>query len=40
MSLDFKRILCPVDLSAFSLDALKLAVKIAQSSERRSIFSM
>jgi len=33
MSLDFKRILCPVDLSAFSLDALKLAVKIAQSSD-------
>jgi universal stress protein A len=32
MSLDFKRILCPVDLSGFSLDALKLAVKIAESS--------
>jgi nucleotide-binding universal stress UspA family protein len=29
MSLDFKRILCPLDLSSFSLDALKLAVKIA-----------
>ncbi len=32
MSLDFKRILCPVDLSGFSLDALKLAVKIAENS--------
>lgn len=32
MSLDFKRILCPVDLSSFSLDALKLAVKIAETS--------
>ncbi len=32
MSLDFKRILCPVDLSGFSLDGLKLAVKIAESS--------
>ena len=32
MSLDFKRILCPVDLSGFSLDALKLAVNIAESS--------
>jgi universal stress protein A len=29
MSLDFKRILCPVDLSAFSLEALRLGVKIA-----------
>src|SRR6266508_1730873 len=32
MILDFKRILCPVDLSGFSLDALKLAVKIAERS--------
>jgi universal stress protein A len=30
--LDFKRILCPVDLSAFSLEALKLAVKVAGAS--------
>ena len=33
MSLDFKRILCPVDLSSFSLDALKLAVKVAATSD-------
>lgn len=32
MSLNFKRILCPVDLSGFSLEAVKLAVKIAESS--------
>lgn len=32
MSLDFKKILCPVDLSTFSLDGLKLAVKVAESS--------
>ncbi|HTN72683.1 MAG TPA: universal stress protein [Methylomirabilota bacterium] len=32
MSLDFKRILCPVDLSSFSLTAVKLAVKITESS--------
>jgi len=32
MSLDFKRILCPVDLSSFSLEAVKLAVKITESS--------
>jgi nucleotide-binding universal stress UspA family protein len=32
MTLDFKRLLCPVDLSTFSLEALKLGVKIAQSS--------
>src|SRR5437762_7627641 len=31
MALDFKRILCPVDLSPFSLEALKLAVKIAEN---------
>lgn len=31
-TLDFKRILCPVDLSAFSLEALKLAVKVARAS--------
>src|SRR5574342_9982 len=31
--LDFKRILCPVDLSGFSLEALKLAVKIARASK-------
>ena len=30
--LDFKRILCPVDLSSFSLEALKLAVKMARAS--------
>jgi len=32
MGLDFKRILCPVDLSSFSLEAVKLAVKMAESS--------
>jgi nucleotide-binding universal stress UspA family protein len=32
MSLDFKRILCPVDLSGFSLEALKLAVSLAENS--------
>jgi universal stress protein A len=32
MSLGFKRILCPVDLSDFSLEALNLAVNIAKSS--------
>jgi nucleotide-binding universal stress UspA family protein len=30
--LDFKRILCPVDLSSSSLEALKLAVKMTQAS--------
>ena len=29
MRLDFARILCPVDMSGFSLEALRLAVKIA-----------
>jgi universal stress protein A len=33
MSLEFKKILCPVDLSEFSLEALRLAVKIAESSD-------
>ena len=33
MSLDFKRILCPVDLSEFSLQALRLAVNIAENSD-------
>lgn len=32
MSLDFKRILCPVDLSSFSLEAVKLATKLTESS--------
>src|ERR1041385_1231728 len=32
MALDFKRILCPVDLSRLSLDGLKLAVKVAEAS--------
>ena len=32
MSLDFKRILCPIDMSEFSLEALKLGVKLAESS--------
>lgn len=32
MGLGFKRILCPVDLSNFSLEAVKLAVKVAESS--------
>jgi universal stress protein A len=33
MSLDFKRILCPVDLSTFSREAVKLAVKVAENSD-------
>lgn len=33
MALNFRRILCPVDLSSFSLNAIKLAVKIAESSK-------
>lgn len=33
MSLDFKKILCPVDRSEFSLQALRLAVKITESSD-------
>lgn len=32
MGLEFKRVLCPVDLSAFSLDALRLAVQVAENS--------
>jgi universal stress protein A len=32
-SLDFKRILCPVDLSSFSLQALKLAIKMTEASD-------
>jgi nucleotide-binding universal stress UspA family protein len=32
MSLDFKRILCPIDMSEFSLEALKLGAKIADIS--------
>ncbi len=32
MPLNFKRILCPMDLSTFSLDALKLAAQIAETS--------
>jgi len=31
MSLEFKRILCPMDLSSFSLEALRLAVQVAES---------
>ena len=33
MNPTFKRILCPVDLSSFSLDALKLAVTLAESND-------
>ena len=33
MSLDFKRMLCPVDMSSFSLEALRLAVKMAGASD-------
>lgn len=33
MSLDFQKILCPVDLSGFSLEALKLAAKVAENSD-------
>lgn len=32
MSLDFKRILCPIDMSPFSQGAVKLGVKLAQES--------
>jgi nucleotide-binding universal stress UspA family protein len=32
MGLEFKRILCPVDLSEFSLEALRLAVDVAEAS--------
>ncbi len=32
MSLNFKRVLCPVDLSPFSLEALQLAVEVAETS--------
>lgn len=32
MGLDFKRILCPVDMSPFSQGAVKLGVKLAQNS--------
>jgi len=32
MSLNFKRILCPIDLSSSSREALKLAVQIAENS--------
>jgi len=32
MSLNFKKVLCPVDLSAFSRAALKLAVNVADAS--------
>jgi nucleotide-binding universal stress UspA family protein len=32
MTLEFKRVLCPVDLSGFSLEALRLAVKVAEAS--------
>jgi len=33
MALDFKKVLCPVDLSNFSLEALKLAVGMAEASD-------
>jgi nucleotide-binding universal stress UspA family protein len=33
VSLEFKQILCPVDLSEFSLQALRLAVQIAANSD-------
>jgi nucleotide-binding universal stress UspA family protein len=32
MDLDFKRVLCPVDLSPFSLEALQLAAKVTAAS--------
>lgn len=32
MGLEFKRVLCPVDLSEFSLQALRLAVNVAEAS--------
>jgi universal stress protein A len=37
MSLNFKRILCPIDLSSSSREALKLAVQIAENS-RASLY--
>ena len=33
MTLEFKRVLCPVDLSEFSLEALRLAVSVARNSD-------
>lgn len=33
MTLDFKKVLCPVDLSSFSLQGLKLALKMAEASD-------
>jgi nucleotide-binding universal stress UspA family protein len=33
MNLEFKRILCPVDMSTFSLDALRLAANLAECSD-------
>lgn len=33
MNLEFKRILCPVDMSPFSLDALRLAANLAECSD-------
>ena len=33
MGLDFTRILCPVDMSGFSLEALRLAVKMAGATD-------
>ena len=35
MSLDFRRILCPVDMSNFSLSAVKLAANLAEASRSR-----
>jgi len=35
VSLDFKRILCPVDMSSFSLAAVKLAANIAEAGQSR-----
>lgn len=32
MSLDFQKILCPIDLSTFSREALRLALRVAESS--------
>jgi nucleotide-binding universal stress UspA family protein len=35
MNETFKKILCPVDLSSFSLDALKMAVELAIANDAR-----
>jgi universal stress protein A len=38
MSLDFKRILCPVDMSPFSQEAVKLGVKMVRNSSNATLY--